>query len=192
MKYAFKSIAIAAVLAFTPTNVIAGVDEFHSYVDKSSFEAKGYLYDNGGATCQINMKNKNGSYFSLVKDLINDDLYMEIKNTDWDASKYLGGEFQMVWDFINEDGSIALSQVATADIIKKDVVQIKSLNHTGLDENLATFFNLFQSASKMVFKAEATSEEMYVLSLNGSRNTFYGLLKCVQTFDKLLEDATQK
>lgn len=189
----FKRFAVA-LTAVTMLSTAAVAETFFS---KSSgdFVTEGYTKGaDGNPVCQANVKFTDGGYISIVKDLVDDELWMEIHDPEWNADqKDINTKIEIHWSFHKNDGTPVVWQSAWFRIATPSTIQLRMMNGPKNDRGtLGTFIDLFQSAAAMSFEYRwkddhdiERSESLFSFKLNGSRDALDNVMVCKSGWDFL-------
>ena len=181
-----KRLAVAITAATMLSTGAIATETF--YKDEQGwFEIHGFVSGaDGNPTCQIDAKYNDGSYFSLVKDMTDDEVWMELHNTVW-KSLVIKRDITISWAFHKKDGEAVYVQESNAgQIINVNTVQIRNLNPDGYNESMKTFINLFQSSHAMSFQTDLENDgiqnRIMWFRLPGSRKAINSVINCVNVY----------
>lgn len=183
MKKLIASLMIGAscLIGTAQANPVFNVENTFWSANEGNFEVRGYISGaDGNPVCQLNGHYKDGSYFSLVKDIVDGELWMELHNKNWNTQ---GVEFKVIWNFHNRNGSVNFSQTANARITGPQTIQLRQLNNNGYTKEVETFLNLFKSSYAISFYEEDETN-IFNMSLNGSRAAMNSVINCYAYAEK--------
>ena len=159
------STALALTMMVTPAMANFYNDEIGYW---SIFGFEGTPTDN--KACVLEMVWQDGSRFQLIKDLVDGELYIFLKNNDWNISNPEGVyEFEMV--IINENNTEAVSGVMEYILLNKNTIVVRGLDADG-------FVPPFTSLDELRFIMPGNIQNAYV-DLENSNAAIQSMSKCI-------------
>jgi hypothetical protein len=122
-------------------------------------------------TCNGEKKFQDGSFFTLIKDLADGELYILFHNVTWNITDS-PGNYQMRINFYR--GNSVTSQTATYELLNKNTLRIRSIDPS-------RFLPSFMEHQKMVFIMPGSISNAEIL-LNGSLNVVSAMSDCMGRF----------
>lgn len=122
-------------------------------------------------TCYGEKKFQDGSFFTLIKDLADGELYILFHNVSWNISDS-PGNYQMRINFYR-GGSVS-SLTAIYELLNKNTLRIRSIDHS-------RFLPLFMEYQKMALIMPGSISNAEVL-LKGSTNVVAAISDCISRY----------
>jgi hypothetical protein len=122
-------------------------------------------------SCNGERKYQDGSFFSLIRDLDDGELYILFHNVAWNISDN-PGVYQMRMNFYK--GSSVVSLSATYELLNKNTLRVRALN-------VERFLPPFIDYSRMVFIMPGNIPNVEV-KLDGTRSVVSDIVKCVSQY----------
>lgn len=122
-------------------------------------------------SCNGEKKFQDGSFFSLIRDLADGELYILFHNVTWSITDS-PGNYQMRINFYR--GNTVASETATYELLNKNTLRIRSIDPS-------RFLPLFMEYQKMLFIMPGTIPNAEIL-LNGAMNVVASMSDCISRY----------
>jgi hypothetical protein len=122
-------------------------------------------------SCSAEVKYQDGSFFTLLKDLADGELYILFRNVQWNISDD-PGNYQMRINFYN--GNRVVSLDAVYELLNKNTLRIRGINPE-------RFLPLFVDFSRMLFIMPGNIQNAQV-SLTGTSAVVAAMSECMRQY----------
>jgi len=166
-----KKILVALLFATALTTQSAYADFYNSKNNAGAWTVFGTPGgENNNAACVAQVDWTDGSKLQVVKDLEDGEVYLWIKNVDWNIAD-TPGSYELRLNFYGSNNRVA-GMITQYYLINKNVVAIPNVN-------INTFLDKFMDNAKMNFVMPGSIQNMTV-SLTGSTKAIENLVECIK------------
>jgi hypothetical protein len=169
----FISVTLAAML-FTSSAFAAGKQFYNVDVRPGPYYVKGVTADvdggNGNPACYAEINWRDGSQFQLIRDLADGELYIFLRNNNWNIGDKSGNTYRLRMNFINRSGNIAGLNFEYY-LVNKNTIVIRNIKKD-------QFLPLFANNVKALFVMPGNIENAEI-DLTGSSRSLEEISKCI-------------
>lgn len=167
---------IASIVLLSASPALADNDQFfYSDVQNTPFSVSGILGDksaNLNPACYADISYQDGSRFQLIRDLADGELWMLVRNVNWQIPDQPGSVNILQANF--HQGQNIYPMTFQYKVMNKNTIAIQNIIKDG------SFLPYFMKSSKMIFIMPDNIENIQI-TLDGSRKALEDVARCILT-----------